>query len=43
MVELGVLETIIWVDDVDWTCCGGEDLETVLPVYLISGKYGTFG
>ena len=39
MGELVVLGITTWWEDVDWTCCGGEGLETVLPVYLISGKY----
>ena len=43
MGELVVLGITTWWEDVDWTCCGGEGLETVLPVYLISGKYLTFG
>ena len=40
LVVLGI--TTCW-EDVGWTGCGGEGLKIVLPVYLISGKYLTFG
>ena len=40
LIVLGI--TTCW-EDVGWTGCGGEGLKIVLPMYLISGKYLTFG
>ena len=43
MGEFGVLGITTCWEDVGWTGCGGEGLRIVLPVYLIYGRYLTFG